>query len=166
MSDLIKHEVIPKCGSFEVRFPDGGPSRYFFWEDISGRRLRPDLVDSETALELAKRRLLKPNGIGLWVTTQMEIEMEPKRIAAVVALTAAMAAPAFAQAAPRSASTQHRLQQERMYRPARYHSAYRYEYQPPYLGNEVGVIADDVTGDNPFGAPPYPWGRYVWRRGR
>jgi hypothetical protein len=51
---LIKHEVIPKCGSFEVRLPDGGLSRYFFWEDISGRRLRPDLVDSETALELAK----------------------------------------------------------------------------------------------------------------
>jgi hypothetical protein len=82
---------------------------------------------------------------------QMEIEMEPKRIAVVAALTAAMAAPAFAQAAPRSASTQHRLQQERMHRPARNHSAYRYEY---HLGNEVGVIADDVTGVNPFGAPP------------
>src|ERR1700747_427394 len=25
------------------------------------------------------------------------------------------------------------------------------------IGNEVGVIADDVTGANPFGAPPYPW---------
>jgi len=85
------------------------------------------------------------------VTTQMEIEMEPKRIAVVAALTAAMAAPAFAQAAPRSASTQHQLQQERMHRPARYHSAYRYEY---HRGNEVGVIADDVTGANPFGAPP------------
>ena len=72
--------------------------------------------------------------------------MEPKRIAVVAALTAAMAAPAFAQAAPRSASTQ-----ERMHRPARYHSAYRYEY---HRGNEVGVIADDVTGANPFGAPP------------
>jgi hypothetical protein len=85
--------------------------------------------------------------------------MEPKRIAAVVALTAAMAAPAFAQAAPRSASTQHRLQQERMHRPARY----RYEYQPVYryhTGDEVGVIADDVTGENPFGAPPYPWAHY------
>ena len=84
------------------------------------------------------------------VTTQMEIEMEPKGIAVVAALTAAMTAPAFAQAAPRSAST-HRLQQERMHRPARYHSAYRYEY---HRGNEVGVIADDVTGANPFGAPP------------
>ena len=85
------------------------------------------------------------------VTPQMEIEMEPKRIAVVAALTAAMAAPAFAQATPRSASTQHRLQQERMHRPARSHSVYRYEY---HRGNEVGVIADDVTGVNPFGAPP------------
>jgi hypothetical protein len=88
----------------------------------------------------------------------MEIEMEPKKVAAVAALTAAMAAPAFAQAAQRSESTQHRLQQERMHRPARYHSAYRYQYQPAYRGNEVGVIADDVTGVNPFAAAPYPWG--------
>jgi len=26
---FIKHEVIPDCGSYEVRFPDGRPSRYF-----------------------------------------------------------------------------------------------------------------------------------------
>jgi hypothetical protein len=83
--------------------------------------------------------------------------MDPKRIAAAAALTLAVAAPALAQAASRSASTQHRLQQARMHRPARYHPAYRYEYQPAYLGNEVGVIADDVTGGNPFGAPLYPW---------
>jgi hypothetical protein len=51
---LIKHEVIPKCGSFKVRYPDGRPSRYFHWEDITGRRLRQDLVDGETALEQAK----------------------------------------------------------------------------------------------------------------
>jgi hypothetical protein len=51
---LIKHEVIPDCGSFEVRFDDGRPSRYFYWDDLPSRRLRPDLVDSETALEQAK----------------------------------------------------------------------------------------------------------------
>jgi hypothetical protein len=51
---LIKHEVIPDCGSFEVRFPDGRPSRYFYWDDLPSRRLRPDLVDSETTLEQAK----------------------------------------------------------------------------------------------------------------
>jgi hypothetical protein len=51
---LIKHEVVPKCGSFEVRFPDGRPSKYFYRDDLPGRRLRPDLVDGETALEQAK----------------------------------------------------------------------------------------------------------------
>jgi hypothetical protein len=51
---IIKHEVIPKCGSFEVRFEDGRPSVYFYFEDLPSRRLRPDLVDGETALEQAK----------------------------------------------------------------------------------------------------------------
>jgi len=37
------------CGSFKVRFPDGRPSRYFYWDDIAGRRLRSDLADSGTA---------------------------------------------------------------------------------------------------------------------
>jgi hypothetical protein len=86
--------------------------------------------------------------------------MEPKRIAVLAALTAAMAAPALAQAAPRYASTQHWLPQERMHRPVRYRSVYRHEYHPAYLGNEPGVIADDLTGLNPFGAPPYPWAHY------
>jgi hypothetical protein len=40
---IIPHEAVPLCGSFEVRFPDGRPSRY-----IAGRRLRPDLVDGAT----------------------------------------------------------------------------------------------------------------------
>jgi hypothetical protein len=51
---LIKHEVITNCGSFEVRFPDGRPSQYFYWEDLPGRRLRPDLLTSDVALERAK----------------------------------------------------------------------------------------------------------------
>jgi hypothetical protein len=51
---LIKHEAVPKCGSFEVRFPDGRPSRYCYWDDIPGRRLRPELLTSEVALEQAK----------------------------------------------------------------------------------------------------------------
>jgi hypothetical protein len=33
---LIKHEAVPKCGSYEVRFADGRPSRYFYWDDIPG----------------------------------------------------------------------------------------------------------------------------------
>ena len=42
------------CGSFEVQFADGQPSKYFYWDDLPSRRLRPDLVDGETALEAAK----------------------------------------------------------------------------------------------------------------
>ena len=51
---LIKHEVVPKCGSYEVRI-DGRPSRYFYWDDIPGRRLQPGmLTSSDQALEKAK----------------------------------------------------------------------------------------------------------------
>ena len=51
---IIKHEAVSKCGSFEVRFSDGRPSQYFYWEDLPGRRLRSDLVASDVALEQAK----------------------------------------------------------------------------------------------------------------
>jgi hypothetical protein len=51
---LVKHEVIPQCGSFEVRFLDGRPSKYVYWDDLPSRRLRPDLVTSDVALEHAK----------------------------------------------------------------------------------------------------------------
>jgi hypothetical protein len=51
---IIPHEAVPVCGSFEVRFPDGRPSRYFYWDDIAGRRLRPDLVDGTTAKQAAR----------------------------------------------------------------------------------------------------------------
>jgi hypothetical protein len=51
---IIKHEAVLKCGSFEVRFSDGRPSQYFYWEDLPGCRLRQDLVTSDVALERAK----------------------------------------------------------------------------------------------------------------
>jgi hypothetical protein len=51
---IIPHEAVPLSGSFEVRFPDGRPSRYFYWDDIAGRRLRPDLVNSATAMQEAR----------------------------------------------------------------------------------------------------------------
>ena len=35
---IILHEAVPNCGSFEVRFPDGRESVYFYWDDIAGRR--------------------------------------------------------------------------------------------------------------------------------
>ena len=51
---LIKHEAVPNCGSFEVRFPDGKPSQYFYFEDVPSRRLRPEILTSDEALEQAK----------------------------------------------------------------------------------------------------------------
>ena len=39
--EVIKHEAVPKCGSYEVRYSDGQPSRYFYFEDLPSRRLRP-----------------------------------------------------------------------------------------------------------------------------
>ena len=39
---IIRHEVVPKRGSYEVRFSDGRPSKYFYYEDVPGRRLRSD----------------------------------------------------------------------------------------------------------------------------
>jgi hypothetical protein len=51
---IIKHESVAKCGSYEVRFSDGRPSKYFYWEDIPGRHLRSDQFDSQQALEEAK----------------------------------------------------------------------------------------------------------------
>jgi hypothetical protein len=51
---LIKHEAVPKCGSYEVRFPDGRPSRFFYWDDEASRRLRPELLTGEQALDQAR----------------------------------------------------------------------------------------------------------------
>jgi hypothetical protein len=51
---IIKHEAVPQTGSFEVRFADGRPSVYFYWDDIPGRRLSHEQMDSNRALEAAK----------------------------------------------------------------------------------------------------------------
>jgi hypothetical protein len=51
---LIKHEAVPKCGSYEVRFSGGKPSRYFYWDDLPDRRLRSDLLTEDQAEHEAK----------------------------------------------------------------------------------------------------------------
>jgi len=33
---IIRHEVVTQSGSFEVRFTDGRPSRYFYFDDVPG----------------------------------------------------------------------------------------------------------------------------------
>jgi hypothetical protein len=66
---IIKHEAVPECGSFEIRFPNGRPSRFVYWDDMPSRRLRPDMVDSAVALRVAKifaraeQHLLNKGGI-------------------------------------------------------------------------------------------------------
>ena len=45
---ILRHEAVPKTGSFEVRFADGRPSK------VLGRRLRPEILTSDQALEQAK----------------------------------------------------------------------------------------------------------------
>lgn len=51
---LIKHEAVSECGSFEVRFSDGRPSQHFYFEDNPDRRLGPEQLTGEEALEQAK----------------------------------------------------------------------------------------------------------------
>ena len=59
MSDPItvrvrKHDKVKDTGSFEVWYSDGRPSRYFYFDDVPSRRLRPDLMDRQSALTRAK----------------------------------------------------------------------------------------------------------------
>jgi hypothetical protein len=51
---LIKHEVVLGCGSFEVRFSYGRPARYFYFEDLAGRRVRPEQLTRDQAMAQAK----------------------------------------------------------------------------------------------------------------
>jgi hypothetical protein len=51
---LIKHEALPDRGSFEVRYSDGRPSVYFYFDDIAGRRVRPEQMDRKQALREAQ----------------------------------------------------------------------------------------------------------------
>lgn len=51
---IIKHEAVPDCGSFEVRFIGGRPSQYFYWDDLPGRRLRREVMTRAEALAAAR----------------------------------------------------------------------------------------------------------------
>jgi hypothetical protein len=59
---IIPHRgVDDDCGSLEVWFADGRPSRYFYWDNLVSRRLRPDhsltrdqAVEKATALARAE----------------------------------------------------------------------------------------------------------------
>jgi len=47
-----------------VRYPDGRPSGYFYWDDIPGRRLRSELLTDEEALERAIALARRDSGLG------------------------------------------------------------------------------------------------------
>jgi len=51
---IIRHEAVPGCGSFEVYFADGRLSQYFYFDDLAGPRLRPEILTREQALEQAR----------------------------------------------------------------------------------------------------------------
>ena len=51
---IIKHEAVPGCGSFEVRFDEVARIRFVYWDDQASRRLRPELLTRKAALEQAK----------------------------------------------------------------------------------------------------------------
>lgn len=51
---IIRHSAVPDTGSFEVRFPDGRDSVFFYWDDVASRRLRPEAMTSAQAKEKAR----------------------------------------------------------------------------------------------------------------
>ena len=46
-------EAVPKTGSFKVTWPGG--VKYFYYDDEPSRRLRPEAMTSEQALEAARK---------------------------------------------------------------------------------------------------------------
>jgi hypothetical protein len=53
---LIPHEAVLDAGSFEVAYPDGRPSDFFYFEDNSGRRLHPDVMTRPEAQRAAQAK--------------------------------------------------------------------------------------------------------------
>ena len=49
MPRIIRHEIVPQSGSYEVRFADGRASKFFYFDDVPARRLRPEMLPSEQA---------------------------------------------------------------------------------------------------------------------
>jgi len=51
---LRKHEAVQDTGSYEVWFDDGRPSKFFYFDDLHNRRLRPDIMTKAQAAEAAQ----------------------------------------------------------------------------------------------------------------
>ena len=52
----VPHEAVHDVGSFEVAYLDGWPSDFFYFEDNSGRRLRPDVMTRPEAQHAAQAK--------------------------------------------------------------------------------------------------------------
>jgi hypothetical protein len=48
---LRKHEAVQDCGGYEVWFDDSRRSKFFYFDDLPNRRLRPDIMTTAQALE-------------------------------------------------------------------------------------------------------------------
>jgi hypothetical protein len=49
-----KHEAVKDCGSYEVWFHNGRPSKFFYFDDLPNRRLRPDIMTEAQAADAAQ----------------------------------------------------------------------------------------------------------------
>ena len=54
MTTIIRHEGVKDSGSYEVKFSDGRPPKFFNWDDDPNQRVRPGVLTSEQALEKAR----------------------------------------------------------------------------------------------------------------
>jgi hypothetical protein len=53
---LLRHEAVPKCGSYEIRFPDGRPSRFIYWDDTRKRSPpKRGCLDLDALLAISQR---------------------------------------------------------------------------------------------------------------
>jgi hypothetical protein len=52
----VPHEAVLDAGSFEVVYLDGWLSDFFYFEDNSGRRLRPDVMTKPEAQRAAQAK--------------------------------------------------------------------------------------------------------------
>jgi hypothetical protein len=52
--DLVPVQISHRCAAQQRSLAHDRPSQYFYWDDIPARRLRPETLDRETAMEKAK----------------------------------------------------------------------------------------------------------------
>ena len=83
---IIRHEAVPKTGSFEVRFADGRESKYFYFDDVPGRRLRPEIpkafarAEKDKDYRTGRPSATLPRAPGAPPLTTAKIPSRPKQV--------------------------------------------------------------------------------------